>query len=412
LAAMMPAAWRATPAFWHGAAKLDVQVNGPPDAVVLGTRLSLADARLDANPTINLRSGDWSGTVTLRHPGARRFLATLGLPARQGLSGLPAWLGDGSLAMVAHLAGAPGRLNAESFDLTAATLRASGKLTLDNSGATPSLSGRISAESVALPMFNGASDVPLPIGILHGWRGAVTVEVGQLLAGSRVALRDISGNVSLAQDVLQIAPFTTRLGGGTASGAFAFNGADNPPSLRLQGQFADAMIEGPLANLPLDLLSGRAAGSVDLSATGFSPGTILATLTGHMVMTITDGALSGVDLFRVKLAAAKSELAAAKAAVIDAVEQGTTGFDQVNVAAGIAHGTLALEKVQLHGSAGDADLTGDMNLPSQTVDLRLVLRPALPTPPEIAVRLTGPLDHPKHIPELDNLSRFVAEQIH
>jgi hypothetical protein len=412
LAAMAPAGWRATPALWKGPAKLDVQASGPPEAVVLGVRLSLADARLDASPTINLLSDDWSSTVTLRHPSARRLVATLGLPARPGLAGLPGWLGDGSFALVAHLAGAPGRLDAESFDLTAATLRATGKLALDHTGTTPNLSGRISADSFGLPVLNGDSDVPLPIGLLHGWQASVTVEVGQLLAGSRLILRDISGTVSLAQDVLQISALIGKFGGGPFSAAFTFNAADSPPSLGVQGQFTDAAIAGPLADLPLDLLSGRAAGSLSLNSSGFSPVTILATMAGHMAMTITDGALSGIDLFRVKLAAAKPELAAAKAAVIDALEHGTTGFDRIDLAAGLAHGDLALESVRLHGSAGDAELSGGINLPTEALELRLVLRPALPNPPEIALRLTGPLDHPNHIPELDNLSRFVAERPH
>ena len=412
LAAIVPGFWRATPALWHGAAKLDVQAGGPPDALALGIKLSLADARLEASPTVDLRSGEWSGTLMLRHPGARRFLATLGVPDRLGLPGLAAWLGDGSLALVAHLAGAPGRLSADSFDLTAAVLHVSGKLMLDQTGAEPRLSGRISADSLALPVPNGGSDVPLPIAVLHGWQGALTVDVGQVLAGSRPMLRDASASVVVANDALRIAQFSGRLGGGTLMGSFQFDGADKPPSLKLQARLADATIAGPLADMPLDLLAGRVAGSIDLNANGYSPRTILATLDGHVALKMDDGTLSGFDLFRVKLAAEKFDLAAAKSAVIEALGQGATGFDNLTVEASLAHGDLSLDTVQLHGSAGDAVLTGGVNLPTQSLDLRFALRPALPDPPEIAIRLTGPLDHPIRTPELANLSRFVAERAH
>ena len=126
-----PSAWRATPALWQGAARLDVQVAGPHEALAPDVRLALADAQLEASPTINLKSGEWTTTLALRHPGARRLVATLGLPEQEGLHGLPDWLGDGSLSLVAHLAGGPGRLAADKFDLTAATLHASGDLAVD-----------------------------------------------------------------------------------------------------------------------------------------------------------------------------------------------------------------------------------------------------------------------------------------
>jgi uncharacterized protein involved in outer membrane biogenesis len=167
-----------------------------------------------------------------------------------------------------------------------------------------------------------------------------------------------------------------------------------------------------LADTPLDLLSGSAAGTIELSANGYSPATILATLAGRVVLTMTDGALSGFDLFRVKLAAGKPELTAARSEAIDALGVGTTGFDTLDIAASLAHGDLSLDAVRLRGSAGEADLTGGLNLPTGTLDLRIALRPALPNPPEIAIRLTGPIDRPTRAPELANLARFVAERAH
>jgi uncharacterized protein involved in outer membrane biogenesis len=162
----------------------------------------------------------------------------------------------------------------------------------------------------------------------------------------------------------------------------------------------------------LDLVSGVAGGNLELSANGYSPAAILATLAGHVVLTVSDGTLSGFDLFRMKLAAQRNDLASAKSEAIDALGMGATGFDELDIAANLAHGDLSLNTARLSGSAGEADLLGDINLPTGALDVRVALRPALPNPPEIAIRLTGTLDRPIRTPELANLARFVAERAH
>ncbi len=411
LAEMLPNAWRATPALWHGPARLEVQAAGPQEALAVGVRLALADAKLEAQPTIDLRSGEWSGTLTLRHPGARRLIATLGLPEQLGLTGLPAWLDDGSLSLVAHLAAAPGRLAAEKFDLTAAALHANGNLVLDQGGAEPHLTGRVYADSLPLPLPNGGSDVPLPLGVLHGWRGELRVEIGRLLAGFRPVLRDASGALTVADDMLRLEQFSAKLGSGTVSGTGAFDATASPPSLSVQARLSDAAIAGPLADAPIDLLSGRADANLQLTASGYSPSAILATLGGQVTLTVTDGTLSGFDLFRAKLAVEKPDPKAAEAAASDALGSGATSFDRLDLSASLAHGDLSLDAGLLRGIAGEARFTGGMNLATQALDLRIALQPALPNPPEIAIRLTGPLDRPDRTPELANLSRYVAERV-
>ena len=62
------------------------------------------------------------------------------------------------------------------------------------------------------------------------------------------------------------------------------------------------MITGPLGDAPIDLLSGRADASLQLTASGYSPSAILATLGGRVTLTVKDGTVSGFDLFRLKLA--------------------------------------------------------------------------------------------------------------
>ena len=411
LAALVPAGWRTMPALWNGPAKLNIQAAGHPNALALGIKLSLADARVEVEPTIDLHSGAWTGTLVLRHPGARRFLATIGLPQQLGLPELPAWLGDGSLSLQAHLAGEPRRLAAESFDVTVAALRATGKLALDNSGATPQLSGHVNADTLPLPLINAMSVVALPIDLLHGWHGDVQVAVGQVLAGAQTVLRDATGSIVVAGNALRIDRFSGKLGDGTLTGNFAVDGAREPPSLAVHARLADARITGALADAPLDLLSGLLSGNFDLEASGYSPAAILATLSGHLALNVTDGTLDGFDLFRAKRAAENRDSVAAQSVASDALMVGATAFDRLDIAASMAHGDLTLDAARLHGVAGDAVLSGGVNLATQMLDLRIALRPSLPNPPEIAIRLTGPVDHPVRTPELANFARFVAERV-
>jgi AsmA-like C-terminal region/AsmA family len=409
LADLLPNAWRATPAFWHGPADLEVQAAGPQEAFATSARLTLADAQLEARPTFDLGSGAWTGTLTLHHPGARRLIATLGLSERLGVPGLPAWLGDGSLSLVAHLAGTPSRLAADTFDLNAATLHAGGDVALDRGGAEPQLSGHIHADSLALPVPDVDSGVPLPLGILRGWRGDLRVEVRSLLAGSRPVLRDASVDLAVADERLRFERFSAKLGSGAVSGEFAFDAAAGPPSLSLQVRLSDATIDGPLADAPIDLLSGRADGSLRLTATGYSPSTILATLDGQARLTVADGALSGFDLFRMKLAVEKPNAKDAEAAASDALASGATGFDRLDLRASLSRGDLSLDEGLLTGIAGEARFAGGINLATQAVDVRIALQPALPNPPEIAIRVTGPIDRPNRTPQLANLARWMAE---
>ncbi|MEJ0020285.1 MAG: AsmA family protein [Acetobacteraceae bacterium] len=258
LADLLPAAWRGMPALWHGPATLEMQGAGPNDALALGIRLALADARLEASPTIDLRSGEWRTTLTLRHPGARRLVAMLVARDQEVFAWLPGWLGDGSLSLVAHLVGGPGRIAAESFDLTAATLRATGDLSLDRNGAEPRLAGRIDVDTAMLPLPDGGSAAPLPVRLIQGWRGDFQLGVGRLTLRPGVDLRDAVAVLAVTNGTLRLDPFTARLGSGGVTGSLAFESAATPPTLAVQAKVSNAIIVGPLTDGVADLASGRA----------------------------------------------------------------------------------------------------------------------------------------------------------
>ncbi len=411
LSELLPAVWRPTPALWHGPAKLDVQFAGPQQALAASARLALGDAELEASPTVDLTSGVWSATLALHHPGARRLIAMLGLPERAGLPELPGWLDDGSLALVAHLTGAPGRFNAAPFDLTAATLHARGDLALDHSGAEPRATGHIRLDRVMLPLPNGGSDVPLPFGVLQGWRGDVQFGFGQLILGPGPALCDAAARLSVADGAVRLENFTAKLGSGTMNGDLAVDATADPPAFAVETKLSNATIAGPLDDAPIDLLSGRADATAQLRASGYSPSAILATLSGRGTLTVNDGALSGFDMFRLKLSVERPDLRSVEAVASDALRSGATGFDRLELGARVAHGDVVFESGNLTGIAGEAHVSGGMNLATQALDVTIALQPSLPSPPEIAIHLGGSIDRPSATPELAGLARWMAELI-
>jgi hypothetical protein len=313
---------------------------------------------------------------------------------------------------MAHLTGRPGRLVVEDLDLRAATLHARGALDVDANGAEPHVSGHVDADDLTLPIPNGGSGAPLPFGVLHGWQGNVQLAVDFLGVGGGGVMRNVSAKVAVANDKLTLEDFSARLGSGSVSGSLALDAAARPPRLALQGTLSDAAITGALDDAPIDLLSGRADAHIRVVAGGYSPAVILATLDGRVRLRVRDGTVSGFDLFRLKQAVEQPDPKSAQKAAADALHSGATGFDQLDVIADIAHGDLVLDSGGMTGSAGEAHISGRMNLADRSLDVRIELQPAVPSPPAITIHLTGPIDRPNRAVELDDLARWMAALVH
>ena len=373
------------------------------------TQLAMGDARIDADSVINLGADAWSAAVRLRHPGARRLIASLGLSATSGLGELPNWIGDGSLSLLAHVAGGRDQFAARDFDLTAARLHVRGNLQFDGAHKPAKVSGQINADELVLPLPNWASNVPLPLGILHGWDGEVRVGVGQLILGEGFVLRDPSATLSVSADVLRVDMVTASLGAGRLSGHLTCNGAVDPPGISLNGNLADVSAPALPYTRQFGLLSGHGNASITLAASGFSPSALLATLHGELDVVLNDGSVAGFDLFRLKRAVQDQDLKAAGVAASDALLNGATGFDRLKVVASISKGELTLDEAGLVGITGVAHATGNMALADGALDIRLAIQPDIPRAPELAIRLTGPIERPTRTPELTALARWMAD---
>jgi len=115
-------------------------------------------------------------------------------------------------------------------------------------------------------------------------------------------------------------------------------------------------------------------------------------------------------LFRLKRAVLQDQdPRAAGVAVSDALLNGTTGFDHLEITAGVSQGELTLDAAGLTGITGAAQANGRISLADGTLDVRLAIQPDVPRGPELGLRLTGPIEHPNRTPELAALARWMAD---
>jgi hypothetical protein len=397
LAALLPESLamlgHAAPPLWQTAANVQVLASGAPDKLALKITADLADLRLESTPVLDLTRQSWTATATLRHPGAPRLAQAF------GLAGAASWLGEGSLGLIAQLSGAPGRIAADSFDLTAGGLRATGSLLFDHSGATPLLSGHVAAETLPLPLPSPRSAEPLPIGALRGFDAAIRLRAEYVLAGLAPVLDHAEATLSLRDDVLRLDLTRAGLGGGGVAGVATLDARPDPPSLAVAFGVTGARIAGPLFDSPIDLTDGTVEAHVGLTATGHAPAAMLATLGGEATVAIRDGALAGIDLARAGPLLTEDALRAMLAG-------GATPFEALTLAAHIERGVLRVTDASLAGPAGAIAATGAADLPGGDVDLHLALRPPVADPPTLGLRLSGPWDAPLRVPELADAARW------
>lgn len=409
LVRFLPIAWRATPALWHGPARLEVTAAGPRKAVSGSVRLVLGDLRLKMQPVINLDTRSLKSGVTLQNPNAQRLISELGLPARLGLDGVPSWLGEGSLSLVGQVTATPGpHLGLEHAELVAGGLRTRVNLNLDASGNQPVLNGALDAEALPLPLPGGG---PLPTALLHGWQAKVQVKADRLLAGGDTLLRKAAATLRLVKDRLSVEELKGRLGLGTLSGGLSLDAGHKPLALSMQAKLADARISDAVLSLPIDLTKGQANGLLSLKAAGYSPTALLASLSGTVQATVKDGTLSGFDLGGLRDTLRAPATPTDTPALRNALNGGTTVFRQLTLKAGIADGIVSFDTATLDADAGSAQAQGTVVLPDATADLRIVLRPDLPNPPTVTLQLNGPLSAPHRTPQLAEVAQWRAKQV-
>lgn len=408
-----------------GPVKAQGRVAGDLETLTVELGLAAAGGTLDAGGTLTGLQRTVAGDLKLRaaHPEPARLAALFAegaAPAADpGPVDLYAELVGSAKAFSLNnvqgmLAGTPLRGTAQ-VDLGGDRPRVqadmqAGDLDLDRLLALPALASR--------PAGGGAptSDAPpsdaLSLGWMRGFDGRFGLTATALVAeGTRIerpALRS-----TLADGVLTLEQLDGELLGGQvgATGRLAAT-----PEGAAQGELNVTLVKAKLAEAfgggPLDLAGGTLDLDVELNASGASRSALLRGLTGKGALHARDGVMRGVDMgvLRDRLTRVGRPQDALPA-VLGALQGGETRFARMDGTFTVERGIARTQDTRLIAEPGEATVTGQVDLPARTVDLRLrvAARADEPLPP-VSLRVSGPLDRPTRAFEMQEVQEFLAKR--
>lgn len=377
--------------------------SGTPEALALRGTAEIGELRLEAQGTLDLPGRRGAASLTLRHPGAPRLLGELFGP------GTGAWLGEGSFSLIATLAGGLPSLTAESFELVAGGLRARGGATY-TAGPRPRLNGRLRAERLPIAFPGWRSAEPLPLTALAALDAELALEAARIEMGS-ATLEQVAGTLHLAEGRLRLDDVRGRLSGGTVAGAAGVEALPGTtPRVTVQGSLTGATLASPLFGLPFDIGAGLVDAEVALAGTGFAPAALVASMNGDVRASLRSGVLAGFDLAGAAAATLGTDAVAAEALVRRALTGGATAVERADLRARIQSGRLIVQegRIAIEGG-GAATAMGEVDLARAALDVRLALRPPAEGAPDLGLRLTGPADMPRPLPETAAWARWRAQ---
>jgi hypothetical protein len=121
--------------------------------------------------------------------------------------------------------------------------------------------------------------------------------------------------------------------------------------------------------------------------------------------------VAGFDLAAAAQATALPDAVAAERGTRRALLDGATAFDRLDATGRLLAGRLRLEEARLAAEGGaTATIGGEIDLARGALDLQILSRPAAPEAPDLGLRLTGPADGPRALPETAAWARWRAER--
>ena len=139
-----------------------------------------------------------------------------------------------------------------------------------------------------------AGDTPIDLSALKKLNASGEAKIGWLKLAN-VKTENVNLGLKAENGVATLSPFSANLYQGNMSGILKVD-ARATPNIAFKQSMKDVSI-GPLLvdSINNDMLSGKGAVNVDVTATGGSVGALKKALTGNASLSLADGALKGVD---------------------------------------------------------------------------------------------------------------------
>jgi len=323
--------------------------------------------------------------------------------------------------------------------LSAANIRfdaidADGDLTLDWSGARPKATGALATDSLDLrpympPPTTSAQGFPAWSKDRIDFTSLRNIDADLDVSAGKVFLNEIEAGESRMNLKIAAGRMTAsipQLGfyGGGGSGTIVVDAAKATPAIA--GKFAMNAVEAQPFTIDLmkmDKLLGLGGFNVEFNATGSSQEAIMQSLDGKGGFDLDDGAIKGVNI--VKLASAVAKLyeggLANPTALTTAIAEAQradekTDFSKFLSSFTITDGNVQAPTISLEGPFLTMTGAGLINLPGQSIDLRLLPRASTSADNTtgrmvtIPVRVGGTFSKPTMSVDVEALVKGKAEQ--
>ena len=376
------------PDFWAAPLAATVTASGPPTALAVALQGQLGDLGLSAQPVMDLVHHKWRGALTLQHPSAARLIGAF------GFGQAAAWLGDGSLSVVATVASDDGAWRVGPLSFSLGLVHGGGSLAYQAS--VPPQERRVTGalRFSTLPWPHPAASDPVPLALLRGWNATVALSVETIANDLSPVAKQVQANADVTDGVLRLAVEHAALMGGTAFGTIKLDSAD-PPHAALELGLQNATVgSGPApAWVPKAFRASHLDARLLLTANGYSLSSWRASLSGVVAVTAADGSLPGISL------AATGSAVKAGEAGSRMLFSGATPFDSLTATGTIAQGELQLTQATLAGKPGRMNATGQVDLVRGVCNLSLALEASAAPPAtgldKVNAMLRGPVRDPQ-----------------
>lgn len=240
---------------------------------------------------------------------------------------------------------------------------------------------------------------------------------GKLTIGSAIVhgmkLSQVDVGLAAHGGVLHISPAAARLYGGTSTGDVTLDARSAVPALHLDESLSDIDIQPLLTDFAkLTRVTGRGNVSLNVTAHGNTTAALTSTLDGHAAMSLTHGALQGIDLW----SAINSAVALVQRHSIPAHGVGnSTPFDTFKASAELTNGVATTKDLDI--ASGDLRVTGrgTANLVTEAINYQVnaaILQGAKAgaTLANVPLLIGGTMTSPNVRPDTQALVKSVAQQ--
>ncbi|WP_454018009.1 AsmA family protein [Azospirillum sp. Marseille-Q6669] len=293
-----------------------------------------------------------------------------------------------------------------------------GDLELDRLAALPAAAARpAGATSPAAVASPGAP--PAATGDFSGLRrfdGRFALTSSALVKGG-TRIENPALRATVTNGVLTVERFDGTLMGGQlgATGRLAAPGNQTPTAEATitlsKAKLAEA-VGGGLGGGALEIAGGVLDAEANLTTSGAGGDAMLKALAGQGRINARDGLLRGFDLGALRDRLTKLERPQELlGAVMGGLQGGETRFARLDGSFAIDKGVARTEDTRLTSDLGEAVAVGQVNLPAQTIDMRvrLTVQSEQALPP-LTVRMTGALDKPTRSFEMQEVQEYFARR--